>query len=309
MITRMDVRTDDVRLVDAGDGRRLEQLGPRLVDRPAAIALEPRRDPERWQAADLRFDSGIGWSRPADTGEPWLATVAGLTLELRATASGGVGLYPEHAANLDWLEARIRDRVAAPAGASAPQVLNLFAHTGLATLGAARAGAAVAHVDAARSAVSWARRNAELSGLADRPVRWLIDDAVAFVEREARREHRYDGLVIDPPTFGRGSRTGRGGQGRRWRIDDDLRRLLDGCAAIAAADAFVLVTAHTTGLDPEALAEVVSDAFAAIGGRGEIVRQELRADSGAHLDVGWSIRLDGLGGGASGAADAPDGAP
>jgi 23S rRNA (cytosine1962-C5)-methyltransferase len=328
----------EVRLVDAGDGRRLERFGPRLVDRPAPVATAPRRDIDAWRAADLRFVASAGWSSPggaADTGAAWPVQVDGLTLELRPTASGGVGLYPEHAANVAWLwravavrsggeaaAARPRGEAAAARAtgvetAAAPSVLNLFAHTGLATLALARAGAAVAHVDAARSAVAWARRNVELSGLADRPIRWLVDDALGFVEREARRGRRYDGFVLDPPSFGRAPS---GGHRSRWSLRDGLPDLLAGCAAIAANDAFVLLTAHTTGTDPEELAGIVADAFghsrairggtlagtrgvAQPAGRGATRRATLEptvepltlvAESGARLDLGWAVRLDPL---------------
>ncbi|HXG26550.1 MAG TPA: class I SAM-dependent methyltransferase, partial [Candidatus Binatia bacterium] len=204
-------------LLDAGDGRRLERFGRRVVDRPAPAALEARRDFHAWRASDLRFDPGRGWTaagKPVEPAgdEPWVLVVDGLRLELRPTDSGGLGLYPEHAANLAWVADRVRERVAARSATGEardagsvdpPAVLHLFAHTGLLTLAAARAGAAVAHVDAARGAVEWARRNAALSGLEDRPVRWLVDDAAAFVAREARRGRRYDGIVLDPPSFGR----------------------------------------------------------------------------------------------------------
>ena len=274
----------DVALVDAGEGRRLERLGPRLVDRPAAIALGPKLDRAAWAGADLRFDAVDGWSGRADPAEAWPAIVHGLTFELRTTGSGGVGLYPEHAASLRWLEERVRARAGGGEGTSAPAVLNLFAHTGLATLAAARAGAAVAHVDAAKASVAWARRNAALSGLADRPIRWLVDDAVAFVEREARRGRRYDGFVIDPPSYGRAD-------GGRWRLRDDLGELLDGCARIAADEPFVLLTAHTTGLEPTSLLDAVEAAFDPRAGRPRAHPLALAAESGATLDLGWAVRL------------------
>ena len=282
----------EVALVDAGDGRRLERLGSRLVDRPAPVALGPKLDPVAWAGASLRYDAGGGWSGPAGSAEPWTVDVRGLTLELRATASGGVGLYPEHAANLGWLEARTRERLTAAPPAVAepgadddrPAVLNLFAHTGLATLAAARAGAAVAHVDAARASVAWARRNATLSGLDDRPIRWLVDDALSFAEREDRRGHRYAGFVIDPPSFGRA-------EGGRWRLRDDLTLLLDACGRVATDDPFVLLTAHTTGIDPEPMLAAVARAFGRRPGEPSAHRQALVAASGAILVLGWAIRL------------------
>ncbi|MEO5704549.1 MAG: class I SAM-dependent rRNA methyltransferase [Candidatus Limnocylindrales bacterium] len=282
-------------LLDAGVRRRLERFGPLTIDRPAASADGFRLSPDAWSMADLRFDPGTGWSRPAlpadslpadsspadpSPTEPWPVVVDGLTMELRPTDSGGVGLYPEHAANLAWLTAQVVAR-ADVGGPVPPQVLNLFAHTGLATLALARAGAAVAHVDGARSAVAWARRNAELSGLADRPVRWLVDDAAGFVAREARRGRLYDGLVLDPPAFGRAG-------GREWRLEEDLPDLLAACRAVAAPGAFVLLTAHSESVDGGVLASALRTGFGS--GAAEVVPLDLTATSGARLALGWSVR-------------------
>jgi 23S rRNA (cytosine1962-C5)-methyltransferase len=285
MMTRMPreaagaVRTD-YELIDAGEGRRLERFGARTVDRPApAAATFWRRTPDAWSTADLRFDADDGWTGST---EPWQVDVGGLLLELRATPSGGVGLFPEHVANVEWLTSQVRAR----ARDRQPAVLNLFAHTGLATLAAARAGAAVAHVDAARSAVAWPRGNAARAGLADRPIRWLVDDAAGFVAREARRGRRYDGIVLDPPSFGRADRN-------RWRLVEQLPALLAACRAVAADDAFVLLTAHTSGLTGADLAGELDGAF---GTRNrpvslEVLPLQLDAASGARLELGWAVRL------------------
>lgn len=276
-----------VALLDAGDGRRLERLGRWVVDRPAPMAMEPARwRPGRWSGADLRFDRSRGWSaRSGPAPASWPVEVAGLQLELRPAASGGIGLYPEHAANVGWLEERIAEATAALG--RAPVVLNLFAHTGLLTLAAARAGASVTHVDAARGTVGWARANAAANELADRPIRWIVDDALAFVEREARRGRRYDGLVIDPPSFGRSG-------GARFRLRDDLERLLEAVAGVAAPGTFALVTAHTTGLEPSELVALVRASLGpAAPGRTESVALGLRAESGVELRLGWAIRLGG----------------
>jgi 23S rRNA (cytosine1962-C5)-methyltransferase len=266
-------------LVDAGDGRRLERFGPRVVARPAPTATEPQFAADAWSSTDLRFEAGAGWTGATS---PWVVEVAGVTLELRPTASGGLGFYPEHQVNVEWLVAQVRAR----AMDRQPSVLNLFAHTGLATLAAARGGAAVAHVDAARSAVAWARGNAALSGLADRPIRWLVDDAAGFVAREARRGRRYDGIVLDPPSFGRAG-------SRRWRLADALPELLASCSAVAADDAFVLLTAHTAGVGGDDLAVELDRAFASAGRRAaiDVVPLALDAVSGARLELGWAVRL------------------
>ncbi|HET9680843.1 MAG TPA: hypothetical protein VFP19_02305 [Candidatus Limnocylindrales bacterium] len=280
----------DYALLDAGDGRRLERFGVLVVDRPAPGAVGPRRDPGLWRDADLRFDSDSGWSG-ASPRDAWTVVLEGLVLELRPTASGGLGLYPEHLANLEWLETRIRDRLDTgreAGGGHAPLMLNLFAHTGLATLAGARAGAAVTHVDAARSAVAWARRNAELNAGTDWHIRWLVDDAASFVAREERRGRRYDLIVLDPPSLGRSGR-------RTWRLSDDLPGLLAACAAISAGDTELLLTAHTTGLRGADLRALVAGAFTLRGPRGVAVEPlSLHASSGATLTSGWVVRLEGL---------------
>lgn len=274
-------------LLDAGDGRRLERFGSRIVDRPAPAATDGRlADYLAWRRADLRFDPGTGWFGDAEALEPWPLSIDGLTLELRPTASGGLGVYPEHAANLAWVAARVAERVSGRAVASEganepPQVLNLFAHTGLVTLAAARAGAAVVHVDASKGAVDWARRNASLSGLADRPIRWLVDDAAGFVAREARRGRRYDGIVLDPPSFGRSGR-------RQWKLVDELPALLAACRQVAADNTFVLLTAHTAGLGGETLVRELREAYeseAKIDG----AVLAIDATSGARLELGWGV--------------------
>ena len=204
-------------LLDAGDGRRLERFGDVVVDRPAADAVEAPLDPSAWDAADLRYERDHGWSATAgDVPASWEIAEGDLRLELRPTPTGQVGLFPEQAQNRAW----VRDVVAS--SGEAVSVLNLFAYTGAMTLSAAAGGAAVTHVDGARPAIGWARRNAALSGLADRQIRWIVDDSEAFVAREGRRERRYDGVVLDPPSYGHGA------GGRSWKLADRLPDLLAG---------------------------------------------------------------------------------
>jgi 23S rRNA (cytosine1962-C5)-methyltransferase len=206
-----------------------------------------------------------------------------LTLEARAGESGGVGLFPEQLANAKWLGGEIRDRSGRDGEVGPPNVLNLFAHTGLLTLVAAHAGAAVTHVDGARSAVAWARRNAERSGLKDAPIRWIVDDALTFARREARRGRRYDGIVLDPPTYGHGPRGA-------WQLESGLPELLAASAAVATADPFLLLTAHSEGLEADPLIGQVAEAFARQRRELEVVPLELEADTGAVLTLGVAIR-------------------
>jgi 23S rRNA (cytosine1962-C5)-methyltransferase len=266
----------DYELIDAGGGARLERFGSHVVDRPHPGALGPRRERDAWLAADLRFERDRGWSGRAASAGAWTIRLDAVTLELRTTDAGQVGVFPEHAEMRPWLLER-----------HAGTVLNLFAYTGLLTLSLAASGTAVTHVDAARPAITWARRNAELSGLGDRPVRWIVDDARAFVAREARRGRRYDGVILDPPTYGHG--TG----GRAWRLEDDLADLLDGCRTILAPDGFALVTAHTPGLDPHRLGNLLATGLRRPPGRVETGDLSLATRDGRRLELGAFARSAG----------------
>lgn len=239
----------DLELLDCGGGRRLERFGPVLVDRPAPAAdWLPRLPPAEWRRATLRWGKGA-WVGDAPR-DPWPVRSNGMVLECRPAAGGQLGVFPEHAATWAWLDRAVR--AAAERVGRAPEVLSLFGYTGGATLACARAGARVAHVDASRPAVAWARRNALLSGLDGAPVRWLVDDARAFVRRERRRGHRYDGLVVDPPSYGHGTGA--------WHIEEHLEALLADLAALTGPrPAFVLLSAHTPGYDGDRLAALVRE--------------------------------------------------
>jgi 23S rRNA (cytosine1962-C5)-methyltransferase len=279
-------------LLDIGGGARLERFGARVTDRPNPGALGGRAAPEAWRGADLRFDRERGWTGDADIGAPWPIEIDGLTLELKATDAGQVGLFPEHAAMLPWL----RDQAAAASQSGdgdgdgesrRPAVLHLFAYTGLATLALAAAGASVVHLDASRPTVAWARRNAELSGLADRPVRWIVDDAVAFAEREVRRGRRYAGIVLDPPSYGHGPGSG------AWRIDEDLPGLLAVAARLLDPAGFVLLTAHSAGFEPDQLAGALARAFGRRAGDPEAGPLYLETADGRRLELGAFARSPG----------------
>jgi 23S rRNA (cytosine1962-C5)-methyltransferase len=274
-------------LIDAGGGRRLERFGDVLIDRPAPMAEDPPRDPDAWTGTDLRFDRYVGWTSVADgEPEPWVVEDGDLRFELRPTDTGQVGLFPEQAPSRAWIRSAIVDTLATAAADPAPRVLNLFAYTGAMTLAAVASGATLVHVDGSRPAVAWARRNAELSGLADRPIRWLVDDVETFVGREIRRGRRYDAVILDPPSYGHGSR------GATWRLEDRLDPLLDACAELTADDpVFALLTAHTPGFGPERLADALAGAFGRRQAEVEAGELGLRARSGAHLRLGAWARI------------------
>ena len=281
---------EDHELIDAGGGARLERCGEYVTDPPHGGAYGERQAPERWADADLRFDRDGGWSGRGlvQASEGWSATIAGIELALRPTDAGQVGAFPEHAAMLPWLRERADlRRATAPDDAPPVRVLHLFAYTGLLTLALAAGGAAVAHVDAARPAVAWARRNATVNGLGDAPIRWLVDDARAFVARERRRGSRYDGVVLDPPTYGHGA------SGRPWRLDTDLDLLLVDCRAILSPDGFLLLTAHTEHLGEDQLGGRLGLALRRSAADIETGDLRLDATSGANLALGAFARWDG----------------
>lgn len=254
-------RPDQYQLIDFGDGRKLERLGPFLLARPCPLADGSRRvTPGAWRRARARYErSSDGrsgrWLPDGALPDCWTVTHGPVTFELKPTRVGHLGLFPEQAPCWDWIAERVSH-------AGRPlKVLNLFAYTGGSTLAAAAAGAAVVHVDAASSTVGWARRNAGRSGLAGAPIRWIVEDALRFATRELRRGNKYDAVILDPPTYGHGP------GGESWKLADYLPQLLRTCGALTAGRlAFVLLTCHTPAFGPAALADQL--AAAVVGDQG-----------------------------------------
>lgn len=228
-------------LVDSGNGRKLERFGEFTLKRPEPQAKwEPALPAKRWEAADAEFlkprRSQHGeWKFRKPIPERWPMNRGNLKFWVQPTPSGHVGVFPDQACHWDWIE-EVKKRAARPVKA-----LCLFGHTGLATLAAAAAGAEVTHVDASRKAVSLARENQALSGLSERPIRWIVEDAMTFVKREARRGNRYDALMLDPPRFGRGP------DGEIWKLDESLPKLLAGCGKLLSdAPVFAVLNLYST---------------------------------------------------------------
>jgi 23S rRNA (cytosine1962-C5)-methyltransferase len=253
---------DDYELLDSGDGRKLERFGRIVLARPCAQAVwKPSLPEEAWARADAAFDRADGnrWHNRGALPAEWTVRAAGIAFRLSGTDFGHLGIFPEQREQWAW----IRETVArARATRRDPvQVLNLFAYSGGSTLAAALGGAAVCHLDASKGMVQWARDNARLNGLEDRPIRWIADDAHTFLCREARRGRRYDAVILDPPTFGRG-------QGNElYKIEKDLPETLRLCRELLTPDPlFVLLSAHTPGYSPVVLRNVLGQAVRGLGG-------------------------------------------
>ena len=254
--------TPTYELLDSGNGRKLEQVGPYRLVRPASQALwTPSRPAEFWATAEAcyqRGPSGSGsWHRKKHGLPPaWTLTYCGLPLHIRLTDFGHLGFFAEHGPHWQWL----REQLAA---AKRPiRVLNAFAYTGSSTLAAAAAGAQVVHLDAAEGIVAWARENAQLAGMADSPIRWIVEDVTKFLGREVRRGNRYDAIILDPPSFGRGPK------GEVWKLTRDLHPLLELCRQVLSESPFaVVLSTHTPGITPLVLENMLADSMALDRGR------------------------------------------
>ncbi len=268
---------DDYALLDSGDGRKLERYGPYRIVRPEGQALwRPAWGEAEWDKADAVFtgdteEEGMGrWRFPREPlGETWPMRHDGISYLGRFTSFRHVGVFPEQASHWDHMEGLIR-------GAKRPvKVLNLFGYTGLASLVAARAGAEVTHVDASKKAIGWARENQEVAGLTDKPIRWIVEDAQKFAEREARRGNRYDIVLLDPPAYGRGPK------GEVWQLFDNLPAMVDTCREVLSPKPLALVlTAYSIRASFFAMHALVRDTFAGMGGTvesGELVIREQSA--------------------------------
>ena len=236
----------DYEIIDCSGGEKLERWGKYLLVRPDPQGRwdTPRSLPE-WKKKNghyHRSNKGGGQWEFFDLPAQWSIGYKGLTFHLKPFSFKHTGLFPEQAVNWDWFGPKI-------AGAGRPiKVLNLFAYTGGATLAAAKAGAAVTHVDASKGMVTWAKENAQASGLEKAPIRWIVDDCVKFVEREIRRGNTYDAIIMDPPSYGRGPK------GEIWKIETAIHPLIRLCAQLLSPDPlFFLVNSYTTGLAPSVL--------------------------------------------------------
>lgn len=235
----------DYELIDASSGERLERWGDIILIRPdPQIIWDSEKLDPRWRSAHARYHrsnkGGGHWELYKKMPDVWPISRKGLTFRLKPMGFKHTGLFPEQAVNWDYVS-EIIGKAGRPV-----KVLNLFGYTGAATLACLKAGASVTHVDASKGMVQWAKENAAVSGLAERPVRWLVDDCVKFVQREQRRGNRYDGIIMDPPSYGRGP------GGEVWKLEEQMDGLLRLCLTVMEP-LFLVLNSYTTGLSPSVM--------------------------------------------------------
>ena len=264
--------SSDYALLDSGGFQKLERFGPVVLSRPCAQAVwNPSLPKHEWQLATATFfrDGGNQWRGRDRLPESWAIQVDGTRFQLSSTDFGHLGIFPEQ--RDQWR--RIREVCASYQSKHhrAARVLNLFAYSGGSTLAAAHAGAEVCHVDASKGMVEWARQNATINQLQDRPVRWIVDDVTKFLERELRRDRRYDLIILDPPSYGRGAK------GEVFKIENDLPKLLSLLAKLTSDEPLgVLLSCHTPELTPISLHHLLLQAFGSRGGHFEQGEMQLR---------------------------------
>jgi 23S rRNA (cytosine1962-C5)-methyltransferase len=272
----------DYEVLDTGDGEKLERWKDVVLCRPDPQVIWPKAKPELWETADARYirsSSGGGeWQFFKTLPERWTVAFRDLKFYVRPTGFKHTGLFPEQAVNWLFMQERIKK------AKKRPMILNLFAYTGGATVACAAVGAHVTPVDAARGMTQWAKENRDLSGIPEDRTRFIVEDVKAFVSRELRRGNRYDGILMDPPSYGRGP------GGEVWKLEDELYGLAELCARLLSdTPAFYLINGYTTGFAASVLGNVLERCM---GGRGAAEAGEiaLRVSSGGVLPCGATAR-------------------
>ncbi len=274
-------------VLDAGDGAKLERWGTGpdsfILSRPDPQVLWPKEKPELWDKADGVYTRGAtgdgSWRFERQLPEKWQTNYNGLKFLIKPTDFKHMGLFPEQAVNWDWMQEKLKIKN------EKLRILNLFAYTGGATIACAKAGADVTHVDASKGIVDWAKENAELNGV---EARWIVDDAMKFVQREARRGIKYDAIIMDPPSYGRGK------NGETWKIEKALWPLIESCKEILVnKPIFFLLNSYTTGLGSTVIKNILESAMNEYGGK--VTSEELVLpikDSKKFLPAGLSGRWE-----------------
>jgi 23S rRNA (cytosine1962-C5)-methyltransferase len=269
-------------LLDSGDQQKLERFGEYVIARPCSQALwRPGLPEAEWERADAFFsrDGGNSWSFKKKLPECWFSEIEGVRFKISLTDFGHLGVFTEHSLLWKSMKEAIRSRD------TPVQILNLFAYSGGASLAAAQAGARVCHVDASKGMVSWARENAMHNQLSEAPIRWIVDDAVKFLGREIKRGTRYEGIILDPPSFGRGSK------GEVFKIERDIQELLELCRELLSEKPlFLYFTTHTPGMTPIVMGHLMQQTMQKKRGRIETGEMILPSESGKHIPSGSFVK-------------------
>ena len=265
----------DYEILECGEGMKKERWGDIILVRPDPQIIWPLKSKD-WGEFDAFYHrskkGGGNWEYRRKIPQSWNIQYDSCTFKIRPTDFKHTGLFPEQAVNWDWCRSKIK------LSQGSPKILNLFGYTGGATISAAKAGAQVCHVDAAKGMVAWCRENASFSGLQNAPIRFIVDDCIKFVEREIRRGSQYDGIIMDPPSYGRGSK------GEIWQFDRDLWQLLQKCRKIlSASPLFFLVNAYTKGISPTIVGNLLREALSDL--RGSVTSGEIGLPIGDSLNA------------------------
>jgi 23S rRNA (cytosine1962-C5)-methyltransferase len=248
---------EDYELIDSGDNRKLERFGKYILIRPETQAIWKPERPEKWKQAnaEFRFSEGKGSWKKNGIPDTWPMTWEEARFSVKLTSFKHTGIFPEQAVNWEWLRGRTREL-------RQPKVLNLFGYTGIASIVVAKSGARVTHVDASKQSNVWVKENARLSGVSEEAIRYILDDALKFVEREGRRGAVYDGVILDPPAFGRGAK------GEVWKIEEDFPKLLEGLSRLLSKKpgAFFLLNGYAAGYSPQSFLQAIQSFFPDVDG-------------------------------------------
>lgn len=268
--------------IDSGHQQKLEKFGKYLIARPCSQALwAPKFSIEYWKGATALFtrEKGSQWIGSSLLPQSWLVEIDQMKFKVSPTDFGHLGVFPEHAMLWQWLTQKIKNHP------SPPSILNLFAYSGGATLAAARAGAKVCHLDSSKGMVSWARENAALNKLEKAPIRWIVEDVIKFLQREIKRGIRYDGIILDPPSFGRGS------QGEVFKIERDLGLILDlSKKLLTPRPLCVILSSHTPGFTPVVMRHILAQMMCDSGGEMESGEMLLQGKEALDLPCGSYCR-------------------
>ncbi len=273
-------KSEDYELIDSGDGEKLERFGKYVLSRPDPQALwQKGLSKEIWSKADAVFakdDEKAGWKIKNKMEDKWPINFAGLKFLIKPTPFKHVGIFPEQSSNWQWLEQVIKN-----SNGEQKEILNLFGYTGGASLISAKSGAKVVHIDSSKSAIAWGRENAEASDLGAKPIRWILEDARTFVQREIKRERKYDGIIMDPPAFGHGP------DNEVWKIEEDFIELVNNCFKILNdKPSFFLINGYSAGYSALAYENLLKPLLDKFGGEieiGELAIKENKDEKTARL--------------------------